>query len=258
MEPSQLVNGANSKPTTSNLQQYLQHLSTPAKVPMIGGLQPAPPQYGENITSEGYKVVIALCSFQPSRLNQLAFDKYDKLIVIDDTSDADWCQAYLASDPLKQSGAVPSSLLTPYTFQSEPWFFGDVSRRTVEQLLSALSINGAFLIRNCAAGDGTLILSLFNFVSPRLKPVIHYRVQRAFGRYYLTPSQSFPMLADLIGHYSAVDSGLPHRLTRACPREPAYTSPHPQSTVNQKVQCRCCGATRTTATAAASAATYTR
>ncbi|KAH9391849.1 hypothetical protein TYRP_022347 [Tyrophagus putrescentiae] len=74
MEPSQLVNGANSKPTTSNLQQYLQHLSTPAKVPMIGGLQPAPPQYGENITSEGYKVVIALCSFQPSRLNQLAFD----------------------------------------------------------------------------------------------------------------------------------------------------------------------------------------
>lgn len=47
---------------------------------MIGGLQPAPPQYGENITSEGYKVVIALCSFQPSRLNQLAFDKYDKLV----------------------------------------------------------------------------------------------------------------------------------------------------------------------------------
>ncbi|TKS76063.1 Tyrosine-protein kinase [Collichthys lucidus] len=104
----------------------------------------------------------------------------------------------------------------------QEWFFKDISRRETERLLLAPGNKpGAFLVRESETCAGSFSLSVRDHVSEG-DVVKHYKIRCLDkGGYYISPSNTFPSLQELVKYYTRTADGLCQRLYAPCkPKEP--------------------------------------
>ncbi|XP_078491687.1 tyrosine-protein kinase Lck-like isoform X1 [Ciona intestinalis] len=135
------------------------------------------------------------------------------------------------------------------TIESEPCYFGNISREEAEtNLLERGENDGTFLVRK--GTDGEYRISLLASSSDGSCRVYNYRVKLATNRTYsIDDTFSFPAVHQLVRYYSQKCSGLPSKLVAPCPTEDLETKPasgfHPLlpvisgSSVEMKTQLSC-------------------
>uniref|UniRef100_A0A0F8AI20 Tyrosine-protein kinase n=1 Tax=Larimichthys crocea TaxID=215358 RepID=A0A0F8AI20_LARCR len=86
----------------------------------------------------------------------------------------------------------------------QEWFFKDISRRETERLLLAPGNKpGAFLVRESETCAGSFSLSVRDHVSEQGDVVKHYKIRCLDkGGYYISPSNTFPSLQELVKYYT--------------------------------------------------------
>lgn len=117
-----------------------------------------------------------------------------------------------------QEGFVPHSYLAPaFSLESEPWFFGPITRSKAEKLLgNPMRKHGCFLIRESESAPGTYSLSMKDGDSVR-----HFRIMNdPPGTFKLQGSPCDPhnSLHELIEYHKHKRGGLTTVLRDACPR----------------------------------------
>ncbi|XP_032243618.1 LOW QUALITY PROTEIN: protein-tyrosine kinase 6 [Phoca vitulina] len=96
--------------------------------------------------------------------------------------------------------------------ESEPWFFGRISRSEALHRLQAEGIEpGAFLVRVSEKLGADYVLSVRDRQAVR-----HYRIWWRDGRLHLSEAASFPGLAELLEHHKAQSPSHGLRLTVPC------------------------------------------
>ncbi|KAK1805595.1 hypothetical protein P4O66_019874 [Electrophorus voltai] len=180
----------------------------PAPVESLHGLPP--------VRMAG-NVYIALYDYRARTAEDLSFNAGDTLEALD-TSSGDWWRARaLTGLSASKQGYIPANYVALVeSLDAEPWYFAGVKRLDAEKLLlSGENQDGAFLIRQCESQAGELSLSVLDQGS-----VKHYKIKRLDnGQYYVSRTQTFPALRDLVQHYSQNDSGLCIRLALPCKKD---------------------------------------
>ncbi|XP_036281860.1 protein-tyrosine kinase 6 [Pipistrellus kuhlii] len=124
-----------------------------------------------------------------------------------------WATLLDAEGGALAEGYVPHNYLAEReTVESEPWFFGCISRsEAVHRLQADGSGPGAFLIRVSEKPGADYVLSV------RDRPAVrHYRIWRCAGRLHLSEAVSFPSLAQLVSHHRAHSLSRGLQLTVPC------------------------------------------
>uniref|UniRef100_A0A3Q0R1X6 Tyrosine-protein kinase n=1 Tax=Amphilophus citrinellus TaxID=61819 RepID=A0A3Q0R1X6_AMPCI len=165
---------------------------------------------------------IAQHDFKPTNDSDLPFKKGDKLKVLQDArrnkTMRHVCLVYRSGEwwlaqslTTGQEGFIPSNYVARAdTLEVEKWFFRDLGRRETERLLLAPGNKpGSFLIRE----SETSVL-LFK---ERGDVVKHYKIRCLDkGGYYISPSNTFPTLQELVKYYTHTADGLCQRLYAPC------------------------------------------
>ncbi|XP_035384956.1 tyrosine-protein kinase SRK2 [Electrophorus electricus] len=184
-------------------------------------IRPAPvePLHGLPPVRMAGNVYIALYDYRARTAEDLSFNAGDTLEALD-TSSGDWWRARaLTGLSASKQGYIPANYVALVeSLDAEPWYFAGVKRLDAEKfLLSGENQDGAFLIRQCESQAGELSLSVLDQGS-----VKHYKIKRLDnGQYYVSRTQTFPALRDLVQHYSQNDSGLCIRLALPCKKTEA-------------------------------------
>ncbi|KAJ6665758.1 hypothetical protein lerEdw1_002128 [Lerista edwardsae] len=168
---------------------------------------PDPPQ---GTRSEFYT---SLWDFKAMTDTELSFRAGDVFRVIEMKGEWWWAKKTDAAGRTLEEGYVPYNYLAKQeTMETEPWFFGQMSRsETVHQLLSEENRRGAFLIRISEKKGAEYVLSVRDDSLVR-----HYKILRnAQGNFYMNTARSFPDLLSLVEYYKG--KGLTHGLTLASP-----------------------------------------
>ncbi|XP_063104088.1 protein-tyrosine kinase 6 isoform X2 [Cavia porcellus] len=138
----------------------------------------------------------------------------------------EWWWATLLDD-LGQAlaeGYVPHNYLAEKeTVESEPWFFGNISRSEATHRLQAEgSSPGTFLVRVSEKSGADYVLSVRDAQAVR-----HYRIwQHQGGRLYLNEAVSFFSLVELVDYHKAHSLSHGLRLTTPCWKHEAEPLPH--------------------------------
>uniref|UniRef100_A0A3B4UPG6 Tyrosine-protein kinase n=1 Tax=Seriola dumerili TaxID=41447 RepID=A0A3B4UPG6_SERDU len=182
-------------------------------------------------------VFVAQHDFKANNDNDLPFKKGDKLKVLN----GEW---WLAKSLLTgQEGYIPSNYVARAdTLEMEKWFFKDLSRRETERLLLAPGNKaGAFLVRESEtckefqwhlrkaySEKWSLSLSVRDHVTDQDDVVKHYKIRCLDkGGYYISPSNTFPSLQELVKYYTRTADGLCQRLYAPCkPKAPQQPWAH--------------------------------
>ncbi|XP_043962856.1 tyrosine-protein kinase Blk [Gambusia affinis] len=166
-------------------------------------------------SSNGEIVFIALHDFKATNDSDLSFKKGDKLKVLQENGEW-WLAKSLLTD---QEGFIPSNYVARSdTLEVEKWFFKDVSRRETERLLLAPGNKpGSFLVRESETCKGSYSLSVRDNDQEQGDVVKHYKIRCLDkGGYYISPSNTFPSLQELVKYYTRTADGLCLRLYAPC------------------------------------------
>ncbi|XP_031178157.1 tyrosine-protein kinase Blk [Sander lucioperca] len=160
-------------------------------------------------------VFVAQHDFKATNDRDLPFKKGDKLQVLQENGEW-WVAKLLATG---QEGFIPCNyVVRADTLDMEKWFFRDMSRRETERLLLAPGNKpGAFLVRESETCKGSFSLSVRDYVPEHGDVVKHYKIRCLDkGGYYISPSNAFPSLQELVKYYTCTADGLCQRLYAPC------------------------------------------
>nr|XP_045220078.1 protein-tyrosine kinase 6 [Macaca fascicularis] len=121
-------------------------------------------------------------------------------------------------------GYVPHSYLAEReTVESEPWFFGCISRsEAVRRLQAEGNTAGTFLIRVSEKPGANYVLSVRDAQAVR-----HYKIWwRAGGQLHLNEAVSFPSLSELVNYHRAQSLSHGLRLAAPCRKREPEPLPH--------------------------------
>ncbi|XP_068580655.1 tyrosine-protein kinase Blk isoform X2 [Cebidichthys violaceus] len=161
------------------------------------------------------EVFVAQHDFNATNKRDLAFKKGDKLKVLKENGEW-WLAKSLATG---QEGLIPCNYVARAdTLEVEKWFFRDMSRRETERLLLAPGNKpGAFLVRESETCKGSFSLSVRDYETEQGDVVKHYKIRCLDkGGYYISHSNSFPSLQELVKYYTRTADGLCQRLYAPC------------------------------------------
>ncbi|XP_054475115.1 tyrosine-protein kinase Blk [Anoplopoma fimbria] len=168
----------------------------------------------KNTSLDNDYVFLAQHDFKGTNDNDLPFKKGDKLKVLQENGEW-WVAKSVATG---KEGLIPCNyVVREDTLKSEKWFFRDMSRRETERLLLAPGNKpGAFLVRESETAKGSFSLSVRD-CAPEGDVVKHYKIRCLDkGGYYISPSNTFPTLQELVNYYSRTADGLCQRLYAPC------------------------------------------
>ncbi|XP_074542052.1 tyrosine-protein kinase Blk [Halichoeres trimaculatus] len=157
---------------------------------------------------------VALHDFKGTNDGDLPFRKGDRLKILQENGEWWLAQSLLTG----QEGLIPSNYVARAdTLEVEKWFFKDLSRKETERLLLAPGNKaGAFLVRESETSQGSFSLSIRDH-TPEGDVVKHYKIRCLDkGGYYISPSNTFPSLQELVKYYSRTPDGLCQRLYAPC------------------------------------------
>ncbi|XP_037541068.1 tyrosine-protein kinase Blk [Nematolebias whitei] len=160
-------------------------------------------------------VFVAQHNFKATNETDLSFKKGENLKVLKESGEW-WLAKSLITG---QEGLIPSNyVVRADTLEEEKWFFKDLSRRETERLLLAPGNKpGAFLVRESETCKGSYSLSIRDCDREQGDVVKHYKIRCLDkGGYYISPSNSFPSLQELVKYYSRTADGLCLRLYAPC------------------------------------------
>ncbi|KAI1897208.1 hypothetical protein AGOR_G00080860 [Albula goreensis] len=183
------------------------------KEPLRGSL-PVPDQNRIEALDLDKNIVIAQHNFDPVNNDDLKFHKGDKLKIIEEKGEW-WLARSLVTG---EEGYIPSTYVTRLdSMDVEKWFFKKLSRRDTERLLLAPgNREGSFLIRR-AKPLKAYSLSIRDSSPEQGDVVKHYKIRALDnGGFYISPSNTFPSLQELVKYYSRTADGLCQRLTVPC------------------------------------------
>ncbi|XP_065348533.1 tyrosine-protein kinase yes-like [Cloeon dipterum] len=133
----------------------------------------------------------------------------------------DWCNALNLQN--NKEGLIPRKYVrTVRQIETEPWFFGKMSRENAERLLLAdNSSQGTFLVRISETNANYLAISLRDNSATGEKTVKHFKVKiSSTGRFYIVIHESYPTLKALIEHHKVYPTNVSCLLQRPCPKKP--------------------------------------
>ncbi|XP_029966560.1 tyrosine-protein kinase Blk-like [Salarias fasciatus] len=169
-----------------------------------------------NISSDNDDTLfVAQHDFKATNDSDLPFKKGDKLKVLQESGEW-WLAKSLITG---EEGLIPCNyVVRADTLEVEKWFFKDLSRRETERLLLAPGNKpGAFLVRESETCKGSYSLSVKDNVSEQGDVVKHYKIRCLDkGGYYISPSNTFPSLQELVKYYCRTADGLCQRLHAPC------------------------------------------
>ncbi|CAF3825275.1 unnamed protein product [Adineta steineri] len=150
--------------------------------------------------------------------NELTYNTYDKLEIIDKHPSNPWWKA--KNLRTKKIGYVPVKHISPIIdLTTCEWYFTETNRNNAERFLKQAH-NGkeTFLIRPSRINQGEESLSVLHFdEDEHCFDVKHYRIPRTDqGLYYIDSEVTFPSLQDLVNHYHIQPDGLCCLLTYPC------------------------------------------
>uniref|UniRef100_A0A673BQ04 Tyrosine-protein kinase n=1 Tax=Sphaeramia orbicularis TaxID=375764 RepID=A0A673BQ04_9TELE len=160
-------------------------------------------------------VYVAQHDFKGTNDSDLPFIKGEKLKVLQENGEW-WLARSLSTG---QEGFIPSNYVSrTEAFEMEKWFFKDLSRRETERLLLAPGNKaGSFLVRESETSQGSFSLSVRDFVPEQGDVVKHYKIRCLDkGGYYISPSNTFQSLQELVKYYTRKADGLCQRLNAPC------------------------------------------
>lgn len=172
--------------------------------------------HGGNTHSENDDTVyVAQHDFNGTNDSDLPFKKGEKLKVLQENGEW-WLARSLSTG---QEGFIPSNYVSrTEAFEMEKWFFKDLSRRETERLLLAPGNKpGSFLVRESETSQGSFSLSVRDFAPEQGDVVKHYKIRCLDkGGYYISPSNTFQSLQELVKYYTRKADGLCQRLYAPC------------------------------------------
>ncbi|XP_071757626.1 tyrosine-protein kinase Blk [Centroberyx gerrardi] len=161
-------------------------------------------------------VVVAQHDFKPTNDSDLPFKKGERLKVLQENGDWWLARSLVTGD----EGFIPCTYVARAdTLEMEKWFFKNLSRRETERLLLAPGNKpGAFLVRESETSKGAFSLSVRDSASAEQGDVVkHYKIRCLDkGGYYISPSNTFSSLQELVKYYTRKADGLCQRLNAAC------------------------------------------
>ncbi|XP_037607593.1 tyrosine-protein kinase Blk [Sebastes umbrosus] len=170
---------------------------------------------GNSLTDNDEVLFVAQHDFKATNDNDLTFKKGEKLKVLQENGEW-WVAKSLVTG---QEGFIPCNYVARAdTLEVEKWFFRDLSRRETERLLLAPGNKpGAFLVRESETCKGSFSLSVRDYNPEQGDVVKHYKIRALDkGGYYISPSNSFPCLQELVKYYTRTADGLCLRLYAPC------------------------------------------
>eukprot|EP00035_Acanthoeca_spectabilis_P021685 m.439610 g.439610 ORF g.439610 m.439610 type:complete len:672 (-) comp18403_c0_seq1:923-2938(-) len=158
---------------------------------------------------------VALYDYNPRCKQELLMRQDDIVILLEE--DKDWSLVENAISGTQ--GYVPATFIAvAFSLESEPWFFGKITRSKAEKLLmNPMRKHGCFLIRESESAPGQYSLSMRDGDSVR-----HFRVQTLDGGKYRlqgSPSPPFTTLGELVEFHKRKKAGLTTTLKEPCPAE---------------------------------------
>ncbi|XP_034297170.1 protein-tyrosine kinase 6 [Pantherophis guttatus] len=166
----------------------------------------------------------SLWDFQALTETELTFQAGDLFQVIQKTGEWCWAKQVDALGGICEEGYVPYSYLAKKeTVETEPWFFGQISRsEAVLRLMSEKNKSGAFLVRISEKIGADFVLSVRDGHLTR-----HYKILRnGEGRFYMNGTRTFPDLLTLVTCYKekVLTHGL--KLLAPCYKPEPKSMPH--------------------------------
>ncbi|XP_058418313.1 protein-tyrosine kinase 6 [Diceros bicornis minor] len=166
---------------------------------------------------------VGLWDFEARTDKELSFRAGDLFHVA--RKEEEWWWAMLLDEAglALAEGYVPHNYLAEKeTVESEPWFFGRISRSEALHRLQAEGNGlGAFLIRVSEKPGADYVLSVRDTQAVR-----HYKIWRRAGRLHLNQAVSFPSLPELVDHHKAHSLSHGLRLTVPCWKHKPEPLPH--------------------------------
>ncbi|XP_064082189.1 tyrosine-protein kinase SRK2-like isoform X6 [Macrobrachium nipponense] len=168
--------------------------------------------------SRGGRIVVAMYSFQGRSSGELSFEKGDRMEIIND-ADADWWLARHMTRGI--DGYIPKNYVaSASSLECQDWYFGKIARKEAEKLLMTRgNLRGTFLIRMSEQSSHGYSLSIRDWDQNKGEHVKHYRIKVTdTGGFFITSSQAFRTLNDLVDAYKKNNYGLACLLQYPCPR----------------------------------------
>ncbi|XP_014704606.1 protein-tyrosine kinase 6 [Equus asinus] len=156
---------------------------------------------------------VGLWDFEARTEEELSFRAGDLFHVARKEEEWWWATLLDEAGMALAEGYVPHNYLAEKeTVESEPWFFGRISRsEALHRLQAEGNKPGAFLIRVSEKPGVDYVLSVRDTQAVR-----HYKIWRRAGRLHLNQAVSFPSLPDLVDHHKAQSLSHGLRLTVPC------------------------------------------
>ncbi|XP_042879631.1 tyrosine-protein kinase Src64B-like isoform X8 [Penaeus japonicus] len=164
------------------------------------------------------RVVVAMYSFQGRSNGELTFEKGDRMEILND-ADADWWLARHMTHGI--DGYIPKNYVaSTSSLECQDWYFGKIARKEAEKLLMTRgNLRGTFLIRMSEQSSHGYSLSIRDWDTQKGEHVKHYRIKVTDnGGFFITSSQAFRTLNDLVDAYKRNNYGLACLLQYPCPR----------------------------------------
>ncbi|XP_020837245.1 protein-tyrosine kinase 6 [Phascolarctos cinereus] len=167
---------------------------------------------------------VSLWDFEARTEDELSFQAGDVFHITEKKED--WWKATKldAAGRSLGEGYVPHNYLAEReTMETEPWFFGQISRsEALHRLLAEENGTGTFLIRISEKTGADYVLSVRDNHIVR-----HYKIWRnAEGRYHMNSAVSFPDLAGLVQYHKSKTLSHGLRLTTPCWKHESKPLPH--------------------------------
>ncbi|XP_004716122.1 protein-tyrosine kinase 6 [Echinops telfairi] len=170
------------------------------------------------------RLYVGLWDFEARTAEELSFRAGDLFRVARQEEDWWWATRLDAAGRDLAQGYVPQNYLAEKeTVESEPWFFGSISRSEALHRLQADSNGqGAFLVRVSEKSGADYVLSVRDKQTVR-----HYKIWRCTdGRFHLNETVSFPSLAELVDYHRSQSLSHGLCLTMPCWKHEPKPLPH--------------------------------
>ncbi|XP_049725649.1 protein-tyrosine kinase 6 isoform X1 [Elephas maximus indicus] len=167
---------------------------------------------------------VGLWDFEARTAEELSFRAGDLFHVARKEEEWWWATRLDSADRGLAQGYVPHNYLAEKeTVESEPWFFGRISRsEALHRLQADGNETGAFLVRVSEKPSADYVLSVRDKQTVR-----HYKIWlRAEGGFHLNEAVSFPSLHELVDYHRAQDLSHGLRLTKPCWKHEPKPLPH--------------------------------
>ncbi|XP_019609046.2 protein-tyrosine kinase 6 isoform X1 [Rhinolophus sinicus] len=166
---------------------------------------------------------VGLWDFAARTDEELSFQAGDLFHVARKEEEWWWATRLDAAGRALGQGYVPHNYLAEKeTVQSEPWFFGCISRsEALYRLQADGNEQGAFLVRVSEKQGVDYVLSVRDRQAVR-----HYKIWQRAGRLHLHEAVSFSSLPELVDHHRTQSLSHGLRLTSPCRKHQPEPLPH--------------------------------